>query len=105
MAIYPLTSCVTCIAGNPPQDAHQAGQRSASPPAVVRLQHGEVLVLDVRRDDQILQVPLLDFGNFIQAELLQQRVLHILVRKRAAGNQERGAQDAKSAEEIHDETF
>lgn len=91
---------LTCIARNPPQDACQAGQRSASP-AVVHLQHGQVLISDMRRNNQILQIPLVDFRNLIQPQFLQQRVLHILMRKSLGETKESGAQDT-SAEEIHE---
>ncbi len=91
---------LTCITGDSPQDARQTGQRSASP-AVVHLQHGQVLISDMRRNNQILQIPLMDLRNFIQPEFLQQRVLHILMRKSLGETEESGAQDT-SAEEIHE---
>lgn len=91
---------LTCITRDSPQDARQAGQRSASP-AVVQLQHGQVLVSDVRRNNKILQIPLVDLWNFIQTEFLKQRVLHILMRKSLGETEESGAEDA-SAEEIHE---
>ena len=56
----------------------------------------------MRRNNQVLQIPLVDLRNLIQAEFLQQRVLHILVRKSLGESQERGAKDTR-AEEIHDE--
>lgn len=94
-----MEKVVTCITRDSPQDACQAGQRSASP-AVVHLQHGQVLVSDMRRNNQILQIPFVDFRNFIQAKFLQQRFLHILMRKSLDETQERGAQEP-GAEEIH----
>lgn len=97
--ILDMGKVLTCITRDSPQDACQAGQRSASP-AVVHLQHGQVLVSDMRRNNQILQIPFVDFWNFIQAKFLQQRFLHILMRKSLGETQERGAQDP-GAEEIH----
>lgn len=91
---------LTCITRDSPQDARQAGQRSASP-AVVHLQHGQVFISDMRRNNQILQIPLMDFRNFIQPKFLQERVLHILMRKSLGETEESGAQDT-SAEEIHE---
>lgn len=95
-----MRELLTCVSGDPPQDARQARQRSASP-AVVHLQHGQVFISDVRRNNQILQIPLVDSGDFIQPEFLQQRVLHILMRKSLGESEESRAQDT-SAEEIHD---
>lgn len=98
--ITEMETRLTCVAGDSPEDARQAGQRSASP-ALVHLQHGCVLVLYMRRNDQILQIPLMDLWNFVQAEFLQQRVLHILVRKGVGAAEEDAAEDT-SAEEIHE---
>ena len=95
-----MVKLLTSIARDSPQDASQAGQRSASP-AVVHLQHSRVLISDMRRNNQILQIPFMDFRNFIQAKLLQQRVLHILVRKSLGEPEESGAKNT-SAEEIHE---
>lgn len=94
---------LTSIARDSPQDARQARQRPASP-AVVHLQHGHVLISDMRRNNQVLQIPFMDLRNFIQAQFLQQSVLHILMRKSLVETEENGAQDT-SAEEIHEENF
>lgn len=91
---------LTRIARDSPQDSRQTGQRSASS-AVVHLQHGRVLISNMRRDDQVRQIPLMDVWNFIQAQFLQQGVLHILVRKSGGEAEESGAQNT-SAEEIHE---
>lgn len=91
---------LTCVPRDAPQDARQAGQRPA-PPAVVELQHGQVLVPDVRRNNQVLQISLVDFRKLVQAQFLQQRLLHILMRKSIDEAADGGAEDT-NAEEIHE---
>lgn len=61
-----MAKVLTSIARDSPQDACQARQRSASP-AVVHLQHGHIFIFDMRRNNQVLQIPLMDLRNFIQA--------------------------------------
>lgn len=90
---------LTCIARDSPQDTRKAGQGSASP-GVMHLHHGKVLIFDIRRNNQILQIPFMDPRNLVQSQFLQKRVLHIL-RKSLGDTQESGAQDT-SAEEIHE---
>lgn len=60
---------VTCIAGDPLQDAGQAGRGTTLPP--VPLQHGDVLVLHVLRNDQVHQVSLMKLRDFREPQLLQ----------------------------------
>lgn len=98
---FKTETVLTCVTRDAPQDARQAGQRPA-PPAVLRLQHGQVLVPDVRRNDQILQISLVYFRKLVQSQFLQQRLLHILMGKSLDESTERGAEDT-SAEEIHEE--
>lgn len=91
---------LTCIPRDSPQDTRKAGQGSASP-GVMHLHHGKVLIFNIHRNNQILQIPFVDPRNLVQPQFLQQRVLHILMRKSLGDTQESGAQD-KSAEDIHE---
>lgn len=77
---------VTCIAGDPLQDAGQAGRGTTLPP--VPLQHGDVLVLHMLGDDQVHQISLMKLRDFREPQLLQHHFFEPFLGERTGhGNQ------------------